>query len=102
MAKKTKDLHCDFCGKERSEVEKLIAGSNVNICNECVKLCEQILVDQDDKKKEKKQNLETLDPHLIKEFLDQHVIGQEHAKMVMAVAVASHYKRIYKLSLIHI
>ena len=96
MAKKTKDLHCDFCGKERSEVEKLIAGSNVNICNECVKLCEQILVDQDDKKKEKQQNLETLDPHLIKEFLDQHVIGQEHAKMVMAVAVASHYKRIYK------
>ena len=96
MVKKTKDLHCDFCGKERSEVEKLIAGSNVNICNECVKLCEQILVDQDDKKKEKKQNLETLDPHLIKEFLDQHVIGQEHAKMVMAVAVASHYKRIYK------
>ena len=96
MAKKTKDLHCDFCGKERSEVEKLIAGSNVNICNECVRLCEQILVDQDDKKKEKQQNLETLDPHLIKEFLDQHVIGQEHAKMVMAVAVASHYKRIYK------
>ena len=96
MVKKIKDLHCDFCGKERSEVEKLIAGSNVNICNECVKLCEQILVDQDDKKKEKQQNLETLDPHLIKEFLDQHVIGQEHAKMVMAVAVASHYKRIYK------
>ena len=56
MAKKTKDLHCDFCGKERSEVEKLIAGSNVNICNECVRLCEQILVDQDDKKKEKQQN----------------------------------------------
>ena len=51
MAKKSKELHCDFCGKERSEVEKLIAGANVNICNECVKLCGQILVDQEDKQK---------------------------------------------------
>ena len=46
MAKKTNDLFCDFCGKDRSNVEKLIAGANVNICNECVKLCDQILEDQ--------------------------------------------------------
>ena len=93
MAKKTKDLYCDFCGKERGEVEKLIAGSSVNICNECVKLCGQILDDQGDKEKDKTK-LESLDPHHIKEYLDQHVIGQEHAKMVMSVAVANHYKRI--------
>lgn len=95
MAKKSKELHCDFCGKERSEVEKLIAGANVNICNECVKLCGQILVDQEDKQKKKTTPLESLDPHLVKEFLDQHIIGQEHAKMVCSVAVANHYKRIY-------
>ena len=93
MAKKSKDLFCDFCGKERGEVEKLIAGSSVNICNECVKLCGQILDDQGDKAKDKTK-LETLDPHHIKGFLDEHVIGQDHAKMVMSVAVANHYKRI--------
>jgi ATP-dependent Clp protease ATP-binding subunit ClpX len=97
MAKKTKDLFCDFCGKERHEVEKLIAGANVNICNECVKLCDRILVDQESKtEKKNKVQLETIDPHMVKEYLDEHVIGQEHAKMVMAVAVASHYKRIFK------
>ena len=53
MAKKTKDLFCDFCGKERHEVEKLIAGANVNICNECVKLCDRILVDQESKTEKK-------------------------------------------------
>ena len=96
MAKKTKDLFCDFCGKERHEVEKLIAGANVNICNECVKLCDRILVDQESKtEKKNKVQLETIDPHMVKEYLDEHVIGQEHAKMVMAVAVASHYKRIF-------
>ena len=56
MAKKTSnELHCDFCGKDRSNVEKLIAGSNVNICNECVKLCDQILQDQSDKETTKKK-----------------------------------------------
>ena len=94
MAKKTNDLFCDFCGKDRSNVEKLIAGANVNICNECVKLCDQILEDQTDKTPKKKKALESLDPHLIKKYLDEHVIGQDHAKMVMSVAVSSHYKRI--------
>ena len=54
MAKKTKELHCDFCGKDRSDVEKLIAGANVNICNECVKLCDQILEDQTEKESKPK------------------------------------------------
>ena len=95
MAKKTKELCCDFCGKDRSNVEKLIAGANVNICNECVKLCDQILEDQTDKQTKPKTKLKSLDPHKIKKFLDEHVIGQEHAKMVMSVAVANHYKRIF-------
>ena len=95
MAKKTKELYCDFCGKDRSDVEKLIAGANVNICNECVKLCDQILEDQTDKESKPKRTLKSLDPHKIKKFLDEHVIGQDHAKMVMSVAVANHYKRIY-------
>ena len=95
MAKKTKELYCDFCGKDRSDVEKLIAGANVNICNECVKLCDQILEDQTDKESKPKRTLQSLDPHKIKKFLDEHVIGQDHAKMVMSVAVANHYKRIY-------
>ena len=95
MAKKTKELYCDFCGKDRSNVEKLIAGANVNICNECVKLCDQILEDQSEKETKPQATLKSLDPHKIKKFLDEHVIGQEHAKMVMSVAVANHYKRIY-------
>ena len=95
MAKKTKELFCDFCGKDRSNVEKLIAGANVNICNECVKLCDQILEDQSEKETKPQAKLKSLDPHKIKKFLDEHVIGQEHAKMVMSVAVANHYKRIY-------
>jgi len=97
MAKKTgsKELFCDFCGKDRSNVAKLIAGANVNICNECVKLCDQILEDQTEKEKKPQAKLKSLDPHKIKKFLDEHVIGQEHAKMVMSVAVANHYKRIY-------
>ncbi len=95
MAKSTTDLFCDFCGKDRAHVEKLIAGANVNICNECVKLCDQILGDQKEKPREESK-LQDLDPHKIREHLDQHVIGQDHAKMVISVAVAEHYKRVYK------
>ena len=95
MVKKTTELFCDFCGKDRASVEKLIAGANVNICNECVKLCDQILGDQKEKPREESK-LQDLDPHKIREHLDQHVIGQDHAKMVISVAVAEHYKRVYK------
>tara|TARA_Y100000310_G_scaffold343436_1_gene451044 strand:- start:339 stop:1586 length:1248 start_codon:yes stop_codon:yes gene_type:complete len=93
MVKKTTELLCDFCGKDRAQVEKLIAGANVSICNECVKLCDQILEDQKDKTQPKKLN--SIDPHDVKHFLDEHVIGQEHAKMVISVAVAEHYKRVF-------
>ena len=96
MAKKTTELYCDFCGKDRANVEKLIAGASVNICDECVKLCGQILADQRETDTTASiDKLQSLDPHRVKEFLDGHIIGQEHAKMVISVAVANHYKRIF-------
>ena len=95
MAKSTTDLFCDFCGKDRAHVEKLIAGANVNICNECVKLCDQILGDQKEKDKVQPKKLQNLNPHEIRKYLDEHVIGQDHAKMVISVAVTNHYKRVF-------
>jgi ATP-dependent Clp protease ATP-binding subunit ClpX len=95
MVKKTTELFCDFCGKDRASVEKLIAGANVNICNECVKLCDQILGDQKEKDKVQPKKLQNLNPHEIRKYLDEHVIGQDHAKMVISVAVTNHYKRVF-------
>jgi len=96
MAKKSSGssgvLHCSFCGKTQHEVRKLIAGPSVFICNECVDLCREII-------KEEKENgvgrkrMGVPRPHEIKVVLDEHVIGQEHAKKVLAVAVYNHYKR---------
>ncbi len=95
MVKKTTELFCDFCGKDRASVEKLIAGANVNICIECVKLCDQILDDQKEKDKVEPKKLQNLNPHEIRKYLDEHVIGQDHAKMVISVAVTNHYKRVF-------
>tara|TARA_R100001369_G_scaffold33712_1_gene58794 strand:+ start:756 stop:2003 length:1248 start_codon:yes stop_codon:yes gene_type:complete len=91
-------LICSFCSKSRKDVTKMIVGaSKTSICNECVKLCIEIL-DEDQVKvrqeKLKAGDLEVLNPVNIKEFLDQFVIGQEAAKTVLSVAVANHYKRI--------
>lgn len=89
---------CSFCSKSRKDVTKMIVGATkVAICNECVKLCVEIL--EEDIVKSRKEKLyagdkEILNPVGIKEYLDQYVIGQEHAKTVMSVAVANHYKRI--------
>jgi ATP-dependent Clp protease ATP-binding subunit ClpX len=92
----SKEKHsCDFCGKTKDEVEKLIVGNGVGICNECVDLCNNILVDEkvkafpDGEEKKAKFN-----PSKIKDFLDQYVIGQDTAKIALAVAVCQHYKRI--------
>ena len=92
------NLICSFCSKSRKDVAKMIVGaSKTSICNECVKLCIEIL-DEDQIKirqeKLKAGDLEVLNPVNIKEYLDQYVIGQEAAKTVMSVAVANHYKRI--------
>lgn len=96
MAKK-KDLFginvvCSFCGRGQREVKKIIGGNNVYICNDCVKICSKILKDERYNINERLKELPT--PEMIKNFLDQYVIGQEYAKKVLAVAVYNHYKRI--------
>lgn len=88
--------HCSFCAKHKDTVGKLIVSHKVAICNECVDLCESLL--QNTKVTNKKiDNAETAtipDPRDIRDFLDQHVVGQEQAKIVLSVAIANHYKRI--------
>ncbi|RME67337.1 MAG: ATP-dependent Clp protease ATP-binding subunit ClpX, partial [Nitrospirae bacterium] len=94
MAKKEK-LHCSFCGKTQDEVQKLIAGPSVYICNECVDLCNEIL-EEEMKAESKGSSDKTLPtPAEIHAMLDEYVIGQERAKKILSVAVHNHYKRIY-------
>ena len=94
------NLICSFCSKSRKDVTKMIVGATkVAICNECVKLCVEIL--DEDVVKSRKEKLyagdkDILNPVHIKEHLDQYVIGQEYAKTVLSVAVSNHYKRITK------
>jgi ATP-dependent Clp protease ATP-binding subunit ClpX len=87
------DLHCSFCGKSATEVKKLIAGPDVYICNECVDKCYGILSDGAGKSA-KAAVKPPPSPREIKQFLDQYVIGQDHAKETLAVAVYNHYKRL--------
>ena len=84
---------CSFCGKRHNEVNKLIAGPDVNICDECVNLCGEIVA-EDRASKSSSPAMKVPTPKETKDFLDQYVIGQEHAKRVLAVAVHNHYKRI--------
>jgi ATP-dependent Clp protease ATP-binding subunit ClpX len=81
---------CNFCGKHKDVVTKLIVAENVAICNECVDLCQTLMV-EDSVPSEKTP---TLDPLAIKRHLDEYVIGQDQAKQVLSVAVVNHYKRI--------
>ncbi|MCS6984618.1 MAG: ATP-dependent Clp protease ATP-binding subunit ClpX [Leptospiraceae bacterium] len=85
---------CSFCGKEQSEVNRLIAGPGVFICDECVQLCHHIL-QEDETNKGQIPGIQRLPlPSEIKAFLDEYVIGQEDAKKALSVAVYNHYKRI--------
>jgi len=92
-----KVLYCSFCGKSQHEVKKLIAGPSVFICDECIDLCTDIIQEELAKlpKAEGDDSLPT--PHQIRENLDQYVIGQDHAKKTLAVAVYNHYKRLQYL-----
>lgn len=98
MAKKKStesSLECAFCGRPESEVDRLIAGPSVYICDKCVRLCTTLI----DKKKpdESTLNLKLLKPQEIKAYLDEYIIGQDIAKRKIAVAVYNHYKRIVHL-----
>ena len=94
MKDDNKHLNCNFCGKKREEVEKLIAGPDAYICNECITLSYDIVKDE--------TQLDLLDfefedipkPQEIKDYLDEYVIGQDSVKEVLSVSSYNHYKRI--------
>ncbi len=93
-----KILHCTFCGKSQRDVKKLIAGPSVYICDECVKLCNSIIRDEEDQNSHDQPfggNYKSFPrPKEIHQILDDYVIGQESAKKLLSVAVYNHYKRI--------
>ncbi|MFO7736078.1 MAG: ClpX C4-type zinc finger protein, partial [bacterium] len=93
-SKKEDLIKCSFCGKTQMEVEKIIAGPGVYICNECVFLCNDILDDTDEVViSGNKKNKEIPVPSEMHKGLSKYVIGQEYAKKVLSVAVYNHYKR---------
>ena len=85
-------LRCSFCGKTQNQVNRLIAGPNVNICDECIERCHTIL--ENEVPHEISKDFDLKKPAEIKEILDQYVVKQEDAKRALAVAVYNHYKRI--------
>jgi ATP-dependent Clp protease ATP-binding subunit ClpX len=93
-ADKGADLLCSFCGKSQSEVKKLIAGPGVYICDECIELCNDIIAEEYEKEDSKQTRLSIPEPATIRTQIDEYVIGQERAKMILSVAVYNHYKRI--------
>ena len=92
MANTDEILRCSFCGKTQNQVNRLIAGPNVNICDECIERCHSILEEEVPVNINRDFNLKK--PNEIKEILDQYVVKQEDAKRALAVAVYNHYKRI--------
>jgi ATP-dependent Clp protease ATP-binding subunit ClpX len=95
MAKKstTGNYRCSFCGKSQEEVKKLIAGPSVYICDECIELCNEIMVE--DWAQEKGEDLQhLLKPHDLYKHLEQYIVGQERCKKILSVAVHNHFKRV--------
>ena len=94
MLKKPRNVTCSFCGKGVDQVEKIIQGPSVHICNECVGLCNEVL--EEGNQQEPNLNGTPLPkPAEIKAHLDEHIIGQDRAKKALSVAVYNHYKRVY-------
>lgn len=93
------ELKCSFCGRDQSEVKRLIAGPGVYICDECIELCSEIIEEdfggENEHEEQPKQPEKLPKPIEIKQILDEYVIGQDEAKKALAVAVYNHYKRIY-------
>jgi ATP-dependent Clp protease ATP-binding subunit ClpX len=90
-----KEFKCSFCGKPKNEIKTLIAGPNQYICNECIDLCHNIIHEvKAEDVNNSDYNSSSVTPEEIKEYLDEHVIGQDEAKEVVSVAVYNHYKRI--------
>jgi ATP-dependent Clp protease ATP-binding subunit ClpX len=91
-----KNIKCSFCGKKQGQVQRIIAGPGVYICNECVSLCDDILDDGLFDESPKEILPETIpSPKAIKEYMDQYIVGQDKAKIALSVAVYNHYKRLY-------
>lgn len=88
----SKISNCSFCGNHKDIVKKLIVGEDVAICSDCIDLCNNLV--QDEMQTDTKEEKTIYDPVLIKNFLDEHVIGQDSAKKVLSVGIANHYKRI--------
>ncbi len=93
-----RNVRCSFCGKHQDQVQRIIAGPNIYICNECVQLCNEILGNETMLREDKTVSdipdvIPT--PQEIRAVLDQYIIGQEKAKVALSVAVYNHYKRIY-------
>ncbi|RCK80820.1 MAG: ATP-dependent Clp protease ATP-binding subunit ClpX [Candidatus Ozemobacter sibiricus] len=93
MLAKAPQYRCSFCGKSQDQVRRLIAGPEVYICDECVGLCNEIMLDEVDSDTASEMK-NVLKPKEIVEFLHQYIVGQERAKKIVAVAVYNHYKRI--------
>lgn len=95
MAKTKKDkLVCAFCGKDQDNVDRLISGPGIYICDECINLCKEILDDEIEQEKLDISFENIPNPKEIKQFLDEYVIGQDKAKKQLSVAVYNHYKKI--------
>jgi ATP-dependent Clp protease ATP-binding subunit ClpX len=96
MAEENKsNNHCSFCGNSKESVKKLVVGDNVSICSDCIELCQELIIDDTTIAPEDNndQKIE-YDPEDVKAFLDDHIVGQDQAKVILSVAITNHYKRI--------
>ena len=92
------EVRCSFCGRPQSEVQRLVAGPDVYICNECVELCRSIISEgAEEVQAEAVEDIHLPTPRELSEMLSEYVIGQEEAKKTLAVAVYNHYKRIGRM-----